>query len=85
MGRVGEVIIRNWQTADKMKKQIGSLEEIKNITIIIEFNAIWRSIQLIQLYTHGISEYVGSIEVGRKYADLVIWDPQFLVLSQIWF
>ena len=40
MGRVGEVIIRNWQTADKMKKQIGSLEEIKNITIIIEFNVI---------------------------------------------
>ncbi|EJS58267.1 urease subunit alpha [Bacillus cereus BAG1X1-3] len=76
MGRVGEVIIRNWQTADKMKKQIGSLEGDKEYN---DNNRIQRYIAKYTInpaITHGISEYVGSIEVG-KYADLVIWDPQF--------
>ena len=84
MGRVGEVIIRNWQTADKMKKQIGSLEGDKEYN---DNNRIQRYIAKYTInpaITHGISEYVGSIEIG-KYADLVIWDPQFSVLSQIWF
>ncbi|MEB9832996.1 urease subunit alpha [Bacillus cereus] len=76
MGRVGEVIIRNWQTADKMKKQIGSLEGDKEYN---DNNRIQRYIAKYTInpaITHGISEYVGSIEIG-KYADLVIWDPQF--------
>lgn len=76
MGRVGEVIIRNWQTADKMKKQLGSLEGDKEYN---DNNRIQRYIAKYTInpaITHGISEYVGSIEIG-KYADLVIWDPQF--------
>ncbi len=75
MGRVGEVISRTWQTADKMKRQRGEL--IKG-----ESNDNYRAKRYIAKYTinpaitHGISEYVGSIEVG-KMADFVLWDPAF--------
>ena len=74
MGRVGEVIIRTWQTADKMKKQRGILPEDS------ERNDNFRVKRFISKYTinpaitHGISEYVGSVEVG-KMADLVLWKP----------
>ena len=76
MGRVGEVIIRTWQTADKMKKQFGRLAEEKGD------NDNFRARRYISKYTinpaiaQGISAYVGSIEVG-KLADLCIWDPAF--------
>jgi urease subunit alpha len=76
MGRVGEVIIRTWQTADKMKKQFGRLAEEKGD------NDNFRARRYISKYTinpavaQGISAYVGSIEVG-KLADLCIWDPGF--------
>jgi urease subunit alpha len=76
MGRVGEVIIRTWQTADKMKKQFGRLNEEKGD------NDNFRARRYISKYTinpaiaQGISAYVGSIEVG-KLADLCIWDPAF--------
>ena len=76
MGRVGEVIIRTWQTASKMKTQRGSLPEDRN------GNDNYRCKRYIAKYTinpaiaHGISTYVGSIEVN-KMADLVIWDPKF--------
>jgi urease subunit alpha len=76
MGRVGEVIIRTWQTADKMKKQFGRLSEEKGD------NDNFRARRYISKYTinpaiaQGISAYVGSIEVG-KLADLCIWDPAF--------
>ena len=76
MGRVGEVITRTWQTADKMKKQRGSLAEETGD------NDNFRVRRYIAKYTinpaiaHGISDHVGSIEVGRL-ADLVLWDPQF--------
>lgn len=75
MGRVGEVITRTWQTADKMKKQFGSLEEDK-----ASGNDNYRARRYVSKYTinpaiaHGISKYVGSIEPG-KIADLVIWKP----------
>ncbi|WP_394184179.1 urease subunit alpha [Metabacillus halosaccharovorans] len=75
MGRVGEVISRTWQTADKMKRQRGELVER-------EENDNTRAKRYIAKYTinpaitHGISEYVGSIEVG-KMADFVLWDPAF--------
>jgi urease subunit alpha len=76
MGRVGEVIIRTWQAADKMKKQFGRLtEETGN-------NDNFRARRYISKYTinpaiaQGISAYVGSIEVG-KLADLSIWNPAF--------
>jgi urease subunit alpha len=76
MGRVGEVIIRTWQTADKMKKQFGRLAEEKGN------NDNFRARRYVCKYTinpaiaQGISAYVGSIEVG-KLADLCIWDPAF--------
>jgi urease subunit alpha len=76
MGRVGEVIIRTWQTADKMKKQFGRLAEEK------ADNDNFRARRYIAKYTinpaitQGISNYVGSIEVG-KLADLCIWLPAF--------
>lgn len=74
MGRVGEVIIRTWQTADKMKKQRGSLEEDS------EGNDNFRIRRYIAKYTinpaitHGVDKYVGSVEKG-KMADLVLWNP----------
>ena len=76
MGRVGEVIIRTWQTADKMKKQRGALsEETGN-------NDNLRARRYIAKYTinpaiaHGISDEVGSVEPGKR-ADLVLWNPAF--------
>ncbi|KVV03706.1 MULTISPECIES: urease subunit alpha [Pseudomonas] len=76
MGRVGEVITRTWQTADKMKKQRGPLPEDG------VGNDNFRAKRYIAKYTinpaitHGISHEVGSIEVG-KWADLVLWRPAF--------
>ncbi len=76
MGRVGEVIIRTWQTADKMKSQRGSLPEDS------ARNDNFRAKRYVAKYTinpaisHGISHEVGSIEVG-KWADLVIYKPAF--------
>jgi len=76
MGRVGEVVIRTWQTADKMKQQFGRLGEEKGN------NDNFRARRYIAKYTinpaisQGIAAYVGSIEVG-KLADLCIWDPVF--------
>ncbi|MFM6986040.1 MAG: urease subunit alpha [Hydrogenophaga sp.] len=76
MGRVGEVIIRTWQTADKMKSQRGSLPEDSSR------NDNFRVKRYIAKYTinpaiaHGVSHIVGSLEVG-KWADLVIWKPAF--------
>ncbi|MGG3733917.1 urease subunit alpha [Heyndrickxia coagulans] len=76
MGRVGEVIMRTWQTADKMKKQRGKLPEDTGI------GDNFRAKRYIAKYTinpaivHGISDYVGSVETG-KFADLVLWHPAF--------
>jgi urease subunit alpha len=76
MGRVGEVLIRTWQTAHKMKTQRGRLPEEKGD------NDNFRVKRYIAKYTinpalaHGIADYVGSIEVG-KFADLVLWKPMF--------
>ena len=76
MGRVGEVLIRTWQTADKMKRQFGALaEETGN-------NDNFRAKRYIAKYTinpaiaHGMADEIGSVEVG-KLADLVIWSPAF--------
>jgi len=76
MGRVGEVVIRTWQTADKMKSQRGTLPEDSSR------NDNFRVKRYIAKYTinpaiaHGIAHTVGSLEVG-KWADLVIWKPAF--------
>ena len=76
MGRVGEVLIRTWQTADKMKKQRGRLPEETGE------NDNFRVRRYIAKYTinpaiaHGISHEIGSIEEGKR-ADLVLWNPAF--------
>ncbi len=76
MGRVGEVVIRTWQTADKMKSQRGTLPEDSNR------NDNFRVKRYIAKYTinpaiaHGIAHTVGSLEVG-KWADIVVWKPAF--------
>jgi len=77
MGRVGEVITRTWQTADKMKKQRGALAEDAG-----SGNDNFRAKRYVAKYTinpaiaQGIGAHVGSIEVG-KIADLVVWKPMF--------
>ena len=74
MGRVGEVVMRRWQLADKMKAQRGPLEGDS------EFNDNNRIKRYVAKYTinpaitNGIADYIGSVEVG-KFADLVIWEP----------
>ncbi|MGV0998945.1 MAG: urease subunit alpha [Fluviibacter sp.] len=76
MGRVGEVIIRTWQTAHKMKQQRGSLPEdtLRNDNFRIKRYIAKYTIN--PALTHGIAHVVGSIEVG-KLADLVFWRPAF--------
>ena len=75
MGRVAEVITRTWQTADKMKKQRGFLpEDEKNQNDNFRVKRYVSKYTINPAITHGISEYVGSIEVG-KIADLVLWKP----------
>lgn len=76
MGRVGEVVIRTWQTADKMKRQFGRLGEETGE------NDNMRARRYVSKYTinpaiaHGMSDMIGSVETG-KLADLVVWSPAF--------
>jgi urease subunit alpha len=76
MGRLGEVIIRTWQTADKMKRQRGPLPSETSR------NDNFRAKRYIAKYTinpaiaHGVSKHIGSVEKG-KLADLVLWTPAF--------
>ena len=76
MGRVGEMIIRCWQTADKMKRQRGNLPDDR------PGNDNYRARRYVAKYTinpaiaHGMSHEIGSIEVGKR-ADLVLWNPAF--------
>ncbi len=74
MGRVGEVIIRTWQTADKMKKQRGPLPEDSDRNDNFRVKRYISKYTINPAITHGVSEYIGSVEVG-KYADLVLWNP----------
>lgn len=76
MGRVGEVTTRAWQTADKMKKMVGRLKEEKGENDNLRVKRYLAKLTINPAITHGISEYVGSIEPG-KIADLVLWNPQF--------
>ncbi len=76
MGRVGEVITRTWQTADKMKKQRGHLPEDNKRNDNFRIKRYISKYTINPAITHGVSEYVGSVEVG-KIADLVLWNPAF--------
>ena len=76
MGRVGETVLRTWQTADKMRRQRGRLPEETGD------NDNFRARRYVAKYTvnpaiaHGVADIVGSVEVG-KLADLVLWNPAF--------
>lgn len=76
MGRIGEVVIRTWQVADKMKQQRGSLEGDSKLSDNNRAKRYIAKYTINPAITHGIADYVGSIEVG-KIADLVIWSPAF--------
>lgn len=76
MGRVGEVIIRTWQTAHKMKQQRGPLPEDNNRNDNFRIKRYIAKYTINPALTHGIAHVVGSVEVG-KLADLVFWKPAF--------
>jgi len=76
MGRVGEVILRTWQTADKMKRQRGPLPQDDAEADNFRIKRYVAKYTINPAITHGIDAYVGSVEVG-KAADLVLWDPAF--------
>ncbi len=76
MGRVGEVVIRTWQTADKMKQQRGPLPEDSAEHDNFRIKRYIAKYTINPALAHGIAHEVGSIEVG-KLADLVLWKPAF--------
>ncbi|ROT99032.1 urease subunit alpha [Histidinibacterium lentulum] len=76
MGRVGEVIIRTWQTADKMKKQRGPLPEETGDNDNMRVRRYIAKYTINPALAHGVAHEIGSIEVGKR-ADLVLWSPAF--------
>jgi len=76
MGRVGEVVIRTFQTAHKMKVQRGRLAEETGDNDNLRVRRYIAKVTINPAIAHGLSEHVGSLEVG-KLADLVLWDPAF--------
>jgi urease subunit alpha len=76
MGRVSEVILRTWQTADKMKKQRGALPGESGDNDNLRVRRYIAKYTINPAITHGIADHVGSVEVG-KLADLVLWKPMF--------
>ncbi|WP_312397122.1 urease subunit alpha [Kocuria sp.] len=76
MGRVGEVVLRTWQVADKMKKQRGKLPGDSERGDNARLKRYIAKYTINPALTHGMSEHVGSVEVG-KLADLVLWEPAF--------
>jgi urease subunit alpha len=76
MGRVGEVLIRTWQTADKMKKQRGRLAEETGDNDNMRVRRYIAKYTINPAIAHGISQHIGSIEEGKR-ADLVLWSPAF--------
>lgn len=76
MGRIGEVIARTWQTADKMKKQRGSLPGEKGAVDNLRIKRYISKYTINPAIAHGMSHLIGSVEKG-KLADLVLWRPAF--------
>ncbi|MVA23572.1 urease subunit alpha [Agrobacterium vitis] len=76
MGRVGEVAIRTWQTADKMKRQRGRLPSETGENDNMRVKRYIAKYTINPAIAHGLSHEIGSVEVGKR-ADLVIWNPAF--------
>src|SRR4051812_16489541 len=76
MGRIGEVITRTWQTADKMKRQRGSLPGEKGSNDNLRIKRYISKYTINPAIAHGMSHLIGSVEAG-KLADLVLWRPAF--------
>ncbi|KNY21295.1 urease subunit alpha [Methylobacterium sp. ARG-1] len=76
MGRVGEVVIRTWQTADKMKRQRGALAGDTSGTDNLRARRYVAKYTINPAIAHGVSKHIGSVEPG-KLADLVLWTPAF--------
>jgi urease subunit alpha len=76
MGRIGEVITRTWQTADKMKRQRGRLKGEQGDNDNLRIKRYLSKYTINPALTHGVAHRLGSIEVG-KLADLVLWKPAF--------
>jgi urease subunit alpha len=76
MGRIGEVIIRTWQTADKMKRQRGPLPEDSGANDNARVKRYLAKYTINPAIAHGVAKHVGSLEPG-KLADLVLWSPAF--------
>ncbi len=76
MGRVGEVIMRTWQTAHKMKSQRGSLQQDRAGADNFRVKRYIAKYTINPAITHGVAQEVGSVEIG-KLADLVLWKPAF--------
>jgi len=76
MGRVGEVVIRTFQTAHKMRVQRGRLPEEQGENDNFRVKRYIAKITINPAIAHGLSEHIGSVEVGKR-ADLVVWDPAF--------
>ena len=80
MGRVGEVLIRTWQTADKMKKQRGRLDGESGDNDNLRVRRYIAKYTINPAIAHGMAEHIGTIEVG-KLADLVLWSPAFFAVK----
>src|SRR6202045_2126977 len=76
MGRIGEVIIRTWQTADKMKRQRGPLPGEKSGSDNVRVRRYVAKFTINPAIAHGVANEIGSVETG-KLADLVLWKPAF--------
>lgn len=76
MGRIGEVVIRAWQTADKMKKMKGKLKEETQDNDNFRAKRYIAKTTINPAITHGVADYLGSLEVG-KYADIVMYNAPF--------
>ena len=76
MGRVGEVTVRNWQTADSMKKARGRLPDETGDNDNVRIKRYLAKITINPAIAHGISGHVGTLQPGRL-ADIVVWDPRF--------
>jgi urease subunit alpha len=76
MGRVGEVLIRCWQTADKMKRQRGRLPEERGDNDNFRVKRYIAKVTINPAIAQGMAKHIGSVEVGKR-ADLVLWSPAF--------